>query len=293
MVLSDTVPARAIPIPRSLRAPRRVNVSTLLLVLAVLALLATIAIGPTIWDRSPIAHQPGATLQNPSRAHPLGTDQFGRDLLARLMTGARWTLLGAAIVSAGISTIGLLVAAITVSSSRLVDLAICRLIEALMAVPNLVIALALTTILGPSFRNLLIALIAAGWPWYARVYRGLLLREQALLYVEGAIVTGASPARVIVRHIAPNITGPVVVLATANLGFVILNLAALSFLGLGIQPPTPEWGAMISDARLYFQRHPWQMLAPGLCITLAVLLANLAGDALRDRLDPRLRSRSS
>lgn len=272
---------------RQTRRGRRLAVPPALLV--ALALLVLIALGPLLWQHSPIDHQVNARLQNPSWAHPLGTDQFGRDLLARLLAGARWTLAGALVVSVGNSALGLLVAGLAVGGRRVVDLAICRMVEALMAIPNLFIALSLTTVLGPSFRNLLIAIIVSGWLWYARAYRTMLLREQSLLYVEGAVVAGASPRRVMLRHIAPNVAGPVIVLATANLGFVILNLAALSFLGLGVQPPAPEWGAMINDSRLYFQKHPWQMIAPGLCITFTVLLVNLAGDALRDALDPRLR----
>jgi ABC-type dipeptide/oligopeptide/nickel transport system permease subunit len=255
------------------------------------AIVISVLIGPIIWDRSPTAHQIEATLQGPSLAHPLGTDQFGRDLLARILTGARWTLLGAAVVSLAISSIGLVVGAVAASSRRSIDLVISRCIEAVIALPGLVMALAITSILGPSFRNLLIAMILSGWPWYARAYRAVVLRERACAYVEGAVVTGASPLRIMLRHIAPNIVGPVVVLATVNLGSVILGLAALSFLGLGIQPPTPEWGTMISESRLYFQRHPWQMIVPGLCITITVLSVNIAGDALRDTLDPRLRGR--
>lgn len=251
-------------------------------------LVLTIA-GPLLWQRSPIEHQVSATLQNPSLQYPLGTDQFGRDILARILTGARWTLLGAATVSLGISGVGLVIGALAATSRRAVDLVLSRIVEALMALPGIVVALALTSILGPSFRNLLLAMVLAGWPWYARAYRAIILKERDTLYVEGAVAAGASQWRVIVRHIAPNIFGPVIVLATANLGFVILNLAALSFLGIGIQPPTPEWGAMISESRLYFQQHPWQMLAPGLCIVVTVLAINIFGDILRDIFDPRTR----
>jgi peptide/nickel transport system permease protein len=172
---------------------------------------------------------------------------------------------------------------------RLLDLTLGRLIDALLAVPGLVTALALTSILGPSFRNLLLALTVTGWPWYARVYRGVLLRELSSGYVESAIVAGMSRRRLLARHVLPNMIGPIIVMASANLGAIMLNLAALSFLGLGVQPPIPEWGAMINESRIYLQQHPWQVLAPGLCITLAVLTVNLTGDALRDAFDPRLR----
>jgi ABC-type dipeptide/oligopeptide/nickel transport system permease subunit len=126
------------------------------------------------------------------------------------------------------------------------------------------------------------------WPSYARIYRALILRERSALYVEAAYAVGATRTRVVSRHILRNVVGPAAVLATANFGLVILSLASLSFLGLGMQPPTPEWGVMINEARAYFQRFPWQMIAPGACIALTVLAVNLTGDALRDMLDPRL-----
>lgn len=254
----------------------------LLIVIGVAALL-----GPHLWGPDPLAQNIERRLQGPSMAHPLGTDQFGRDILARLLLGGRWTLGGATAVCAGVSLIGFTVGALAASGSRQLDGILGRLIEALMALPGLVAALAFTAVFGPSFRNLLVALIATNWPWYARSYRSLILKERAAPYVEGALAVGAGQARVLVRHVLPNVIGPAVVLATANLGHVMLNLAALSFLGLGAQPPTPEWGMMINDARPFFQRHPWQMVAPGICICLTVLCINLVGDALRDLLDPR------
>ncbi len=265
--------------------PGRFICATCLLVL-VLAVL----VGPLIWQASPTAHQPHATLRGPSLAHPFGTDQFGRDMLARLLAGARWTLAGALLVSAGISLIGLVVGALAATLGRGVDLVLGRVMEAAMALPGLVTALAITALLGPSFRNLLLAMTLSGWPWYARVYRGVILAERSRLYLDGARVAGASPARLMLRHVLPNIAGSVIVLSTANIGSVILSLSALSFLGLGVQPPDPEWGTMINESRLYFQSRPWQMFAPGLCITFTVLVINLAGDSLRDMLDPRLRN---
>lgn len=257
-----------------------------------LLIIAAALVGPPLWGVDPLAQQIEVRLQNPSPAHPLGTDQFGRDILARLLTGARWTLAGAVVVCAGVSLLGFAIGALAATGSRLTDTVLGRLIEALMALPGLVTALAFTAVLGPSFRNLLVALVVTSWPWYARAYRSILLKERAASYVESALALGAGRGRVLLRHVLPNVIGPAVVLATSNLGGVILSLAALSFLGLGIQPPTPEWGMMINDARPYFQRLPWQMIAPGLCIVLTVLAVNLSGDALRDALDPRSHARS-
>ncbi|MGD9892730.1 MAG: ABC transporter permease [Dehalococcoidia bacterium] len=267
---------------------RRVSIVGFGAVGVLLLIVAAVALGPRLWGIDPLEQRIEQRLETPSREHPLGTDQFGRDILARLLTGGRWTLVGAAAVCLGVSLIGFVAGATAASGSRVTDTALGRLIEALMALPGLVTALALTAVLGPSFRNLLIALVITNWPWYARAYRSIILKERAAPYVEGATALGAGHRRIITRHVLPNAVGPAIVLATTNLGNVILGLAALSFLGLGTQPPTPEWGVMINDARPYFQREPWQMIAPGLCIVVTVLCVNLAGDALRDALDPRI-----
>jgi ABC-type dipeptide/oligopeptide/nickel transport system permease subunit len=278
VVLTDARPRRRF---------RRLSVTGAVAVALLLLIVLTVVAGPMLWQQDPLAQQLDARLQSPSRAHPVGTDQFGRDLLARLLEGGRWTLIGAALVCLGVNLIGFSAGALAASGSRLMDGFLGRLLESLMALPGLVTALALTAVLGPSFRNLLIALVVTSWPWYARAYRSILIKERTAPYVEGAAALGASRLRSLLRHVLPNVVGPAVVLATANLGGVMLGLAALSFLGLGRQPPAPEWGVMINDARVYFQRYPWQMIAPGLCIVVTVLAVNLTGDALRDLLDPR------
>jgi peptide/nickel transport system permease protein len=255
--------------------------------LAVFVLAALI--GQRFWTQDPLAQNPAARLLDPSLAHPLGTDTFGRDTLARLVVGARWSLIGAALVCGGITLIGFTVGAIAASGNPLIDDVIGRCIESLLAMPGLVMALALSAILGASFENLILALVVTGWPGYARLSRSLILKERNQHYVEGAVASGAGQLRIVTQHILPNVIGPAAVLATSNFGGVILGLASLSFLGLGMQPPTPEWGEMINEARGYFQSHPWQMVAPGLCIIVTVLTVNLIGDALRDTLDPRTR----
>ena len=255
--------------------------------IALLTLLAAAfaaLIGPGLWGQGALDQHVELRLGNPSPAHPLGTDSFGRDTFARLLLGARWSLVGAAIVCLGTSALGFILGTLAAFGNRAIDATIGRLIEALLALPGLVAALALTAVLGPSFPDLLLALIVTSWPSSARIFRALILRERQAGYVEGAVALGASRWRIVLRHILPNILGPALVLATANFGGVILGLASLSFLGLGMQPPTPEWGRMINDARPYFQRYPWQMVAPGLCIALTVLAVNLSGDALRDRI---------
>jgi ABC-type dipeptide/oligopeptide/nickel transport system permease subunit len=276
--------------PRRRRRPVVTLVSRLGLVLALLIGLATL-VGPLLWTIDPNEQRLAERLLDPTTAHPLGTDGFGRDILARLLTGARWSLAGAAIVCLGVNVLGFLIGALAATGRPRYDALLGRIVETLMALPGIVTALAVTAVLGPSFSSLLIALITTSWPWYARAYRSLILAERAAPYIEGAVALGAPPWRVLLRHLLPNVIGPAVVIATGHFGGVILSLASLSFLGLGMQPPTPEWGMMINEARGYFHRKPWQMLAPGLCIVLTVLAVNLTGDALRDLLDPRTRRR--
>ncbi len=258
--------------------------------LAFLGLLIALAVfGPPVWMWGALEQHMDALLLDPTLLHPLGTDEFGRDILARLLLGARWSLAGAAIICCGTSALGFLVAALGVTGGRKTDAVVGRIIEAMMALPGLVTALAFASILGASFGNLLFALVITSWPWYARTYRVLLLKERSTQYVESAVAIGANGWRVLFKHVLPNIIGPAAVLATANFGGVILNLAGLSFLGLGMQPPTPEWGEMINEAARYFQEYPWQMIAPGVCIAATVLAINLLGDSLRDVADPRTR----
>ncbi len=256
-----------------------------LLVLTLMTLSALV--GPFAWTADPNRTHLTRKFAPPGADAPLGRDELGRDLLARLLHGGRLSLPAALLVVAGTSGIGLLVGAVAGAWGGRTDAALCRLIDGLLALPSLVVALAIVGILGKSFANLLLALVVAGWPWYARAYRGLVVREREQVYVQAAHAVGAGTGRIILRHIVPNIVGPMLVLATLNLGNAILGLTALSFLGLGVQPPQAEWGAMINGARGFFDTHPWVMVAPGAAISVTVLAVNLLGDALRDALDPR------
>lgn len=254
----------------------------------VLALIVTAALlGRRLWPGNAYDVRFDERLLGLSGDHPLGTDQFGRDILARLIAGARLTLSGAFVALLLTSGGGLLLGATVAIAGGWVDTVAGRLLEILLALPSLVVALALIAVFGPSFRSLLISLALANIPWYARVYRSLVLKERQALYVATAFALGAPPWRVAWREIAPNIAGPALVVATTNLGRVILGLAALSFLGLGAQAPAAEWGVMINEARPFFQSHIGLVLAPGAAITLTVVSINLLGDSLRDLLDPR------
>ncbi len=290
-VIAQRAAAPVVTMPARRNIRTRVGRAGMLSVLLLGLIAVTAVVGPGLWGHDPLAQDTLNRLINPSLAHPLGTDKYGRDILARLLMGARWSLAGAAIVCLGTSATGFLIGTVAAMGKRAVDGIIGRLIESLLALPGLVMALALTAVLGPSFRNLLFALIVTSWPSSARVYRALILKEREAGYIESSHALGATGVRLVFRHMLPNIIGPAAVLATANFGSVILGLASLSFLGLGMQPPTPEWGVMINEARAYFQSYPWQMIAPGLCIALTVLAVNLTGDALRDAFDPRVAHR--
>lgn len=249
-------------------------------------IVVAVLVGPLIWTVDPESTNLANRFAEFSAQNPLGTDEFGRDILSRLLHGGRMSLAGAFLVLLGTSGTGLAVGLLAGLFGGRTDAVLSRVMDGLLALPTLIVAFAIVGALGKSFGNLLVALILTGWPWYGRIYRGLVLHERHQPYVLVAASLGASGFRIMWRHILPNIIGPVLVLATINLGAAILNLTALSFLGLGMQPPQAEWGAMVNNGRLHFQSHPWVIVAPGLTIAATVLAANILGDALRDLTDP-------
>ena len=253
----------------------------------VAAIVLAALLGPVLWTADPLLTDLPVRFAGLGAAHPLGTDQFGRDLLARVLQGARLSLAGSAVVLAGCCGIGLLVGGLAGLVGGRLDRAVGRLVDALLALPSLVVALAVVGAVGRSFAHLVAALVVTGWPWYARVFRSLVIAERHEGYVLAAVSTGCRLRRIALVHVLPNILGTSVVVAAANLGGALLGLTSLSFLGLGVQPPEPEWGAMITDSRAYFQTHPWTMIVPGVAIGLTVLSVNLLGDALRDLADQR------
>jgi len=257
--------------------------------LVLVGIIGIVIVGPWLWTADPDQTNLANRFAAFSSAAPLGTDNFGRDILSRLLHGGRVSLLGALIVLIGSSGIGLAMGALSGSLGGKVDALLSRLIDALLALPTLVVALGIVGAMGKSFSNLVIALVLTGWPWYARVYRGFVLRETKQMYVLAATAIGVPRAQILWRHIGPNIFSAILVLAAVNLGNSILSLASLSFLGLGVQPPQAEWGAMVNSSLTYFQIHPWLIIAPGLAISLTVIAVNLLGDALRDLADPRTR----
>jgi peptide/nickel transport system permease protein len=255
--------------------------------LMVLACLAAPLLAPS----DPIRVSLPAQFQGPNWNHPMGTDNFGRDILARVLHGGRVSLGVAAAATAVSLAISLLLGGIAGYIGGRVDDVITRLVDLTLAFPRLVLAIAIAGLLGAGLGSVVVAIVAVSWAWYARVVRGMVLQAREETYVLAAHALGASPPRILVRHLFPSIVGQVAVLASLDFGHIILAISTLSFLGLGIRPPAPEWGAMLNESRLFFARNPELMLFPGLAIFLAVLGANLLGDALRDALDPRRNQR--
>ena len=258
-----------------------------LFIVAAFALVAIAA--PLVAPRDPTEVDATAILASPGAEHWLGTDNLGRDVLSRLIHGARWTLGTAFLAAAAIVAIGVAIGLVAGYFGGLIDDVLMRVVDVLLAFPSLVLALAIVGMLGPSLRNVMLGMVAVWWVDYARVIRGLTMSMRQREFVTSAHCVGAPAPHIILRHVLPNVIPSVIVLATLELGALMLAISGLSFLGLGAQPPTPEWGTMLNDGRLFFQRAPRLMLYPGLAITLVVLGFNLLGDGLRDVLDPHLR----
>jgi peptide/nickel transport system permease protein len=256
-------------------------------VLIVGAAVAAALLGPIVVPFDPSALDLPLRLAAPSAGHLLGQDELGRDILARLLLGARISLLvGLAVV--GISaTVGTVVGAVAGYAGGRLDQIIGRVMDVLLAFPGILLAIALVAVLGPSLSHVVLALVVIGWVGYARLVRGQVLKVRELDYVQAARALGAPAARVLVRHVIPATLSAVTVQATLGMAGAILAEASLSFLGLGVQPPTPSWGTMLDAGRAHLFEAPHLTVFPGLAIAMLVLGFNLAGDALRDRLDPR------
>jgi len=252
----------------------------------VLGLLTLAIFGPMVSPYDPVTQDLSNRLESPSLSHPLGTDQLGRDVLTRLLHGARLSLGIAVAVTSVRLVVGTAVGLIAGYAGGWVDEALMRLVDTLLAFPGIVLALVIAGILGPSLVNVMLALAVVGWASYARLVRSKVLSLREREFVTAARLLGRSRTHVVTRHLIPNVIAPVVVLATLDIGGVILGTAGLSFLGLGAQPPTPEWGTMLASGRNYLQQAWWLVNAPGICIMLSVLGFNLLGDSLRDRLSP-------
>jgi peptide/nickel transport system permease protein len=258
--------------------------------LTVLGVFALVAIGgPVLVHFDPVKQDLSHILLPPSPGHPLGTDNYGRDELLALVYGARFTLgLGVLAVMVGVG-VGAPLGAVSGYFGGWVDMLVQRLTEILLAFPTIVLALALVAGLGPGLRNVVIAVGVSSVPGFIRVVRASALQQRALMFVEAARALGVPAWRILLRHVLPNAAAPMIVQATIQMGVAILVAAGLGFFGLGVQPPTPEWGALLGEAHTYIFSDANLATFPGLCILLTVMAFNLTGDGLRDALDPRLR----
>ena len=283
------LPATAAPVEkRALRRLIRSN-RTALVGLIIIALVLIVAVAaPLLAPYDPNAEDVLNTFKGPSWHHLLGTDEYGRDELSRIMLGARASVLVSFAVGIVILVIGVLVGLISGLAGGLVDGAIMRVVDVLLAFPSQLLALAVAGTLGPGLFHLALAMTAVWWVDYVRIVRGLVLGVKEQPYIEAARALGVGRVRLTLRHVLPNIAPPVVVLATLQTARVLLSIAALSFLGLGVGPPTAEWGAMLNDGKNFLDTAPQLMLYPGLAITITALGLNLLGEGLRDALDPSL-----
>jgi peptide/nickel transport system permease protein len=258
-----------------------------------LILLSALALGgvfaPVVFTEDPGDAYFERVLQPPSRAHPLGTDQLGRDLLGRIVHGARVSFL-IGILAVGLSAImGVPVGLISGYYGGGVDIAVQRLVDLMLAFPGFLLALTLIAVLGVGVANVVVAVGLATAPAYVRLVRGVALSIRNQVYVEAARALGASAGRIIVKHVLPNCLAPIIVQSTLQLGTAILTAAGLGFLGLGVKPPTPEWGTMLGEGQTYLFSSWYIATFPGIAIFVAVMAFNLLGDGLRDALDPRMR----
>lgn len=268
----------------------RGNVLNLIPILILLLVAVLVVFGDTlIVTHDPIEMNLPERLRPPSTAHYFGTDEFGRDLFSRVISGTKISIAAAAFVLVVSSTIGFFVGVIAGLQGGLADEVLMRITDLFMAFPSMILAIAITATLGASLQNTLIALSVVFWPWYARLVRAQVLALREREYVSAALCLGASKSRIIMRHLLPNLMPILITQLTLDVGYVILSTAGLSFLGLGAQPPTPEWGAMIMSARQYMRESWWYTTFPGLALVTTVIGFNLLGDGLRDYLDPKMK----
>jgi peptide/nickel transport system permease protein len=260
-----------------------IRIGAFIVSLTVLAALA----GPFLTPYDARAQELARRLERPSVSHPLGLDELGRDILSRLIAGAQISLLVGVSVVGISSLVGMLLGSIAGYAGGRIDDAISRVMDVLMAFPGILLAIALVAVLGPSLGNVILALSVIGWVGYARLVRAQALRTRELEFVQAARALGASASRIVLKHVLPSAFPAVVVQGTLGMAGAIIAEAALSFLGLGVQPPTPSWGTMLDAGRSHLFDAPHLTLFPGLAIAMLVLGFNFLGDGLRDRIDPR------
>ncbi len=272
---------------RSLRRNRGATVGGLLLL--VMAMMAIFA--PLVAPYDPTKTSYGEALNGPSLRHLLGTDNYGRDVFSRIVHGARISM-SVGIISVGIGAgVGVILGLVSGYYGRQIDNVIMRIVDAMLAFPGILLAMAIVAVLGSGLTNVMIAVGISSIPGFARLIRGSVLSAKENVYVEAARGAGCANARIMARHILPNVFAPLLTYATLRISVAILSAASLNFLGLGAQPPTPDWGAMLADGRDYLRQYWWLGTFPGVAIMLTTLSINMFSDGLRDALDPRLKQR--
>lgn len=271
----------------NLAAGFRTNRNFALFTILALLLLGAALFAPLLTSYQPTVADMKNAFLPPSAEHFFGTDKLGRDCFARVLYGARSSLASVLLLVALVFTVGTALGTLSGYAGGKTDAVIMRLADIFISFPGVLLAIAIAGIIGGSMVNAIIALTCATWPKYARLSRSLVLKVKQNEYIAAAEVNGGTPLGILTRHILPNILPLLVITAAADMGALMLELAGLSFLGFGTQPPAPEWGAMISEGRQHLQTAPWLMIFPGLAIFVSVVIFNLWGDALRDVLDPR------
>ena len=269
-----------------LRYNRAFRFSTLLVLLLVLAAV----FAPQLTQYNPLRARMRDAFQAPSSQHLFGTDKLGRDCFSRVLYGARSSLSSVLILVAMIFVVGTGLGVIAGYAGGWVDIIIMRISDMMISFPGMILAIAIAGILGGSMINAMIALTIVTWTNYARLSRSMVLQVKERDFVEAARVNGGKPLHILMTHIVPNILPLMVITAASDIGAMMMELAGLSFLGFGSQPPAPEWGLMLNEGRQQFQSAPWLMVFPGLAIFVTVVIFNLWGDALRDVFDPRQES---
>ncbi len=269
---------------KDLTASPAALIAALLLLFLVLAALA----GPLFMRHDPLAIDLDHLKEPPSRDHPFGTDSKGRDILSRVVSGSRVSLSVGIAASFFSLCIGIFFGMISGYYGGRVDAVFLQIFDVFLAFPSLILAIGISAVMQPGLASAMLAITLVGWAGFARLVRGVTLSLKEQTYIEASRAIGASSARVLFRHILPNALPLIIVAGSLRVGGFILLEAALSFLGLGVQPPTPTWGSMISLNRAYINSAPWMVIFPGLAISITVVCFNILGDFLRDRLDPRM-----
>lgn len=244
---------------------------------------------PYLTPYDPYEQDLGNALLPPGKGHLLGTDRYGRDMLSRVMVGAQSTIFSALLLVVVITVTGSMIGIICGYHGGKLDVFLMRLSDVFLAFPGMVFAIAVASVMSGGIFNAVVALACISWPKYARITRSQVMAIKNMPYIEAAKLSGSGTLKIIRKHILPNIAGAIVVTAVLDIGTMIMEIAGLSFLGLGATPPTAEWGSMMSNGRSMLQTSPWVILAPGTAIFLTVMIFNLAGDTMRDILDPRQR----